>query len=420
MPLEDYEDLIKKCLRCSICKWIPQILIKSQKYASVCPAIDMYNFHQYSGGGKNILAYSLLLNRMEPSKELADVVFKCTTCGGCAMACKYLNNLEPLEVIMELRELLVEKGLAPMDKQQKYGELVQQVHNPYGEEHGKRLDWIPDDVKITKGAKLIYYVGCTSAYRRKEIAINTARILNRAGIEFDILEDEQCCGSPLLRTGQKQLYEKQRDHNIKIIEDAGAEEVIMSCAGCLSTFKAEYARDKKYNFKVLHASELFDKLIDDGVIRIKKEIKKKVTYHDPCHLGRCSEPYEEWNGKVNEIMPLIKVEIPPKPIRRGAFGIYEPPRNILKKIPGIEFNEMERIKEYSYCCGAGGGVKAQYPEFALKTAINRLDEAKSTGAEALVSSCPFCETNFKDAIEANGEKIEYIDICQLLLEAMED
>lgn len=420
MTIETYEDLIKKCLRCSICKWIPQILIKSQKYASICPSIDEYNYHQYSGGGKNILAHSLLLERIKPSKELADVVFKCTLCGGCATSCKYLFDLEPLEVNLELRELLVNEGCAPMDKQEKYGVLVKNVHNPYGEDHNKRLDWIPDDVKITKGAKTIYYVGCTSSYRRKEIAIDTARILTKAGVGFDILEDEQCCGSPLLRTGQKGLYEQQRDHNIKVLEDAGAEEVIMSCAGCLSTFNAEYARDKEYKFKVLHATEYFDRLIDEGKLKVKKKINKKVTYHDPCHLGRCSEPYEEWHGTMQELMPLIKWPIPPKPLRRGAKGIYDAPRNLLGKIPGIELIEMERIKEFSYCCGAGGGVKAQYPDFALNTALRRLDEAYSTGADAIVSSCPFCETNFRDAIEADGNKIEYLDICKLLLEALED
>ena len=208
MAIEAYEDLIKKCLRCSLCKWIPQILIKSQKYASVCPSIDEFNFHQYSGGGKNILAHSLLLKRIKPSRELAEVIFKCTTCGGCAMACKYLNDLEPLDLILELRELLVNEGCAPMEKHVKYGESVEKVHNPYGEKHEDRLSWIPDDIKLTKGAKIVYYVGCTSSYRRKEIAIATARILTKAEVKFDILEDEQCCGSPLLRTGQKALYKK--------------------------------------------------------------------------------------------------------------------------------------------------------------------------------------------------------------------
>ncbi|MHC1591377.1 MAG: heterodisulfide reductase-related iron-sulfur binding cluster, partial [Candidatus Helarchaeales archaeon] len=211
-----YERSVQKCLRCSICKWIPQIQIKSQKYATICPAIDEFNFHSYSGGGKIILACSLYHGRMELCKEIAEIVYRCTECGGCAVACKYLNDLEPLEIIQELREKLCEKGIGPMDKQKAYGEIAVEKHNPYGEEHSKRRDWIPDDVKLTKGSSTIYYVGCTSSYRRQEIAIATARVLTRAGVEFDILEDERCCGSPLYRTGQKDKFEPMMDYNLKL------------------------------------------------------------------------------------------------------------------------------------------------------------------------------------------------------------
>lgn len=131
MDKEEYEKMIRMCTRCSICKWISQLQIWNSKYATICPAMDMYNFHSYSGGGKIILALSLHLNRIKLSENLRDIVYKCTNCGGCAISCKFIYKLEPLEIIMELREKLVEAEYGPMPKQQQF-----------------------------------YIVGCTSSYRR--------------------------------------------------------------------------------------------------------------------------------------------------------------------------------------------------------------------------------------------------------------
>jgi Fe-S oxidoreductase len=159
-------------------------------------------------------------------------------------------------------------------------------------------------------------------------------------------------------------------------------------------------------------------LISEGKLKLKKPIKMKATYHDPCHLGRCSEPYEDWDGQIMEPISLVHIEVPPKPRRQGTHGIYEAPREVIEKIPGIDFVEMERIREYSYCCGAGGGVKAAYPDFALDTAKTRLEEVDATGAELLISTCPFCSTNLKDGIKANGSKLKFYDLSELILEAL--
>jgi Fe-S oxidoreductase len=418
MPLEDYADIVKKCLRCSVCKWIPQIQIQSQKFATACPSIDKYNFHSYSGGGRIIVALSYMLNRIEPSEKLLDVIYKCTLCRACSISCQYLNKLDPQEIIQEMREHLVEQGHAPLPAHKKYIDNTIENHNPYGEPHKERMAWLPDDVKVTEGAKLAYYVGCTSSYRRKEIAIATARVLTKAGVEFTIL-DEYCCGSPLLRAGAKGEVLKLMKHNVDELEKRGIEEVIMSCAGCYSTVKADYPKYTQYSFKVTHTAEYFGRLISEGKLKLKKPIKMKATYHDPCHLGRCSEPYEEWDGQIMEPISLVRIEVPPKPRRKGTHGIYEAPREVIEKIPGIDFVEMERIREYSYCCGAGGGVKAAYPDFALDTAKTRLEEVDATGAELLISTCPFCATNLKDGIEANGSKLKFKDLSELILEALE-
>ena len=131
-----------------------------------------------------------------------------------------------------------------------------------------------------------------------------------------------------------------------------------------------------------------------------------VTYHDPCHLGRQGEPYVPWNGTETKVFGNITKHIPPKPRYNGASGVYEPPRDILKAIPGLKLIEMERIKEHTWCCGAGGGVWDAYPDFSSWTAGERIEEAKSTGAEALVTACPWCERNFIDAVSADGQKMK--------------
>lgn len=419
MDEKEYQKMIRRCLRCSICKWIPQVQIKSQKYATACPAIDLYNFHPYSGGGKIILALALEMGRIKPSVELRDIVYKCTECGNCAITCKFLNTLEPLEIIMRLREKLVEVGYGPMPKQIAYADAVKNVNNPYNELHENRMDWLPDDIKIDPNAKLLYYIGCTSSYRRKEMAIAAARIMNAAGVAFSILQDEEyCCGSPILRTGEIHTFKELLNKNIDIIESKGIETVVFSCAGCYDTFKVDYSLYRDYNFKVYHTVEFFNELIEAGKLKLTKEIPLRATYHDPCHLGRNAERYEQWEGDEVQLMPLISINIPPKPKRTGKGGIYDPPRNILKKIPGLKLVEMERIREYAYCCGAGAGVKSAFPEMALNTAKIRIEEAEDTGSDVLVSACPFCSTNLQDGISESGSKLKYYDISELLLMAL--
>jgi Fe-S oxidoreductase len=419
MEEKEYQKMIKRCLRCSVCKWIPQVQIKSQKYASGCPAIDIYNFHPYSGGGKIILALAYEMGRIKPTEELRDIVYKCSECGNCAVACKYMNTLEPLEIIMTLREKLVKDGCGPMPKHQHFIEAIGKEHNPYDEPHKNRIDWLPEDIKVDPNATLLYFVGCTSSYRRKEMAIAAARIMNEAGISFNILqENEFCCGSPVLRTGDVHTFEEILEKNLDIIESMGIETIVFSCAGCYDTFKVDYSLRRKYNFRVVHTVELFSELITSGRLHLTKKVPLTVTYHDPCHLGRNAERYEKWEGDTVQLMPLVSINVPPKPKKTGAKGVYDAPRDILASIPGLKFVEMERIKEYAYCCGAGAGVKSAFPDMALKSAKIRIEEAEDSGAEAIISACPFCSTNLQDGIKDANSNLKYYDINELILMAL--
>ena len=183
--------------------------------------------------------------------------------------------------------------------------------------------------------------------------------------------------------------------------------------------KTEYPRFIEHDFEIIHTSQLMEELLSNGRLRPTKEVPLKVTYHDPCHLGRMSEPYEPYEGEKVELLSQVYIWDPPKPIRQGTLGVYDAPRNVLKQLPGIKLIEMERIKEYSYCCGAGAGCKSAYPDFALFAANERVEEAESTGAHALVSTCPFCKTNLQDALSSKKNPMDFYDLTELVLKTLE-
>ncbi len=419
MTLGKLEDMMDSCVRCSKCKFIPQLVIQSKRFSSICPSIDYYNFHAYSGGGRMITASAYHKGRIEFTQEMLDVLYGCTNCGGCEVSCKWVYELEPNEAIHELRVAAVEAGAGPMPKHQNYIGMVEHNKNPYGDDPEKRLSWLTDDITTNEDSSTLYFVGCTASYRREEIAVATAKILNHAGEEFRLMgSDEMCCGSPVYRVGDEKRAIQIMHDNIKHFKEAGIEKIITSCSGCYNMLKVEYPRFVEHDIEVVHISQVIEGFMKSGQIRLTNAVPLKVTYHDPCHLGRMAEPYESWEGEKIEVISQVYIYDPPKPERRGAGGVYDAPRNVLKQIPGIELVEMERIREYAYCCGAGGGCKSAYPDFALWTANERLEEAESTGASALVSACPFCGTNFRDGIKSRNSSMEYFDLTELVLRGL--
>ena len=189
------------------------------------------------------------------------------------------------------------------------------------------------------------------------------------------------------------------------------------CAECYHAFKVLYDKfGVKGDLEVLHTSEYFARLMKKGDLKPRKKVDLSVTYHDPCHLGRQGEPYIHWKGK--RIPGQIILFDPPKEFRRGTYGVYQPPRDVLKSIPGIKLVEMERTREYAWCCGAGGGVRETNPDFALWTANERIREAGETGAEAIVTGCPGCENSFGAAIKESGNGLKVFDVVELLAKAI--
>ena len=232
-------------------------------------------------------------------------------------------------------------------------------------------------------------------------------------------KDEACCGGRAYEMGYEAELVKYAEHNIQAWKTAGVKTIVTPCSCCYQTFKVLYDKiGKKPDVEIYHFTEYLDKLIKEGKLKFKKKVPVKVTYHDPCHLGRLSEPWIHWSGKEIKVGGQMIVHEPLKKYRRGGEGVYDIPRDILKAIPGLELVEMYRIREYAWCCGSGGGVKEAYPEFALWTASERIKEAKDVGAEALVSACGWCKRNFTDSVKETGNKIDVLDIVDLVQKAL--
>ncbi len=420
IKLEDYKYDAERCMRCGGCKWVDHIYLSSVRFGYKCPSIARYLFDAYACYGRMILAEDLLKGRMNYSPKLLDAIYRCNMCGACDSGCKRNTDLEPLLVLEGLRAKCVNDGQGPMPEHKKIAENITNEHNRYGSPHGNRPKWLPNDIKPASKANVMYFVGCASSYVEREMAQATARILKDTKTEFMLMgENEWCCGYPLFSTGQFEAAKKQAEHNMQAVKASGASIVLTSCAECYKTWKVDYPKlldipTADLGFNVVHIVEHIDQLIQDGNLKFDNRVDMRVTYHDPCNLGRLSEPWVKWEGKR---IKWGRLE-PPKEFRRGTYGIYQAPRNILQAIPGIEVVEMERFKENTWCCGGGGGVRDAFPDFALWTAGERLEEARTTGAEAIVSCCPYCKEQFKDAANDRKEKIKVYDITEIILQAM--
>jgi Fe-S oxidoreductase len=414
---------MERCSQCSYCKWIPLDRVKSWRFAKGCPSIAYNNFNSYSARGRFAVALSLINGQSTYTDRVLDIVYKCVTCGSCDVAdkvCRY--NLEPLEMMHELRFRLVEDGQL-LPQHTAVIEHLRKEDNMMLEPRSERGDWAEGlDVKhiTSEPAQVVFHAGCRFSYdkRLRESARAAVTILKDAGVDIGIMgKDESCCGGRAYDMGYKGEFTKFAENATQAWKAAGVKTVVTSCSDCYHAFNRLYPPLGE-KFEILHTVQYIDRLIKQGKIKLTKKIPMRVTYHDPCHLGRQGEPYIPWQGKEKKVKGQIVVYEPRKPRYNGAWGVYDPPRDVLKSIPGLELVEMERIREYAWCCGAGGGVKEAYPEFSQWTAKERIEEAKSTGAVAIVSACPWCESNFIDTISATGDKMQVFDIVDLVKKAM--
>ena len=320
-------------------------------------------------------------------------IWRCTTCGTCPQRCP--RGVNQIELGVSLRRIATEYGAFP-DSVAPVVTVTGSLRaegNPFNIERTKRADWAEGlSVKTyTEGMEILYFPGCYLSYdpRLKKVAAATARILNKAGVDFGILgTKENCCGESIRKTGNEELFRHLARENIKTFIDHGVKKILVSSPHCYHSFKNEYP-EFNVHFEIVHISEFLRELMNDGRLKPAREYEKKITYHDPCYLGRHN-------------------------------GIFDAPRDVLKQIPGTELTEMEERREKSFCCGGGGGRIWMETPKGERFSDLRLKQAVDTGAEVLVTACPYCITNFTDSSLSlgGGRTIEIKDITEIVQEVI--
>ncbi len=426
MALEDFERDSQRCTRCSTCKWIPWENMRSAdiNFQVGCPSAAKYHFHAYASGGKLNMAMAMMKGRIDYTDGYLDALFRCQMDGSCDVSCKSVQDIEPLQCMQEMRIKCVQDGqgdpahMLAVQGLRKEDNMLQGLKA----ERGRWADGLPAKRLSKERAEVAFHAGCRYSFDEElwPTARGALSLLLDAGIDVGIMErDEVCCGGRAYEMGYMGELAKYAEHNREAFKEAGVKSIVTPCSDCYQAFKVLYDKiGQKTDVEVLHITEYLHRLIKEGKIKPTKKLSLTVTYHDPCHLGRLAEPWFHWKGKEVKVLNQMIIHDPPKKYRRGGDGVYDIPREILRSIPGLQLVEMYRIRESAWCCGAGGGVKDAYPDFAVWTAAQRLKEAKAVGAEGIVSACPWCTRNFTDTVRQTGERIGVYDVVDLLQRAI--
>ena len=322
-----------------------------------------------------------------------DDIWRCTTCGTCPSRCP--RGVKQIEVGVSVRRLASEYGVFPESvkaTRTAAGSLGAEG-NPLSMDRGTRADWAQGQSvpSFEEGMEVLYFVGCYYSFdpRLQKAAVALAGLLKKAGVNFGILgNDENCCGESIRKTGDEGVFKALARRNIKTFIDRGVKKILVASPHCYETFRNEYP-EFMVNFEVVHVSQFLLQLLDEGRLEITGELGKRVTYHDPCYLGRHN-------------------------------GIYDEPREILSRIPGLELREMADHHEDSLCCGGGGGGIWMETPKEERFANLRVGQARDAGAQVLVTACPYCISNFEESrlTMELGQVLEVRDITEILAEVV--
>ncbi|MCX5810992.1 MAG: (Fe-S)-binding protein [Proteobacteria bacterium] len=312
----------------------------------------------------------------------------CTSCGACTIRCP--RDVKPSEMIIDVRSVMVEEGDIPATIQKALENTFVQ-RNPWGRSRAKRGSWFEKlDIEVPHVSetvsKRLLFTCCIQAYdpRCMVIPVNVAKMLNKGGLEFGVLgEEEACCGNEIRRIGESGLFEELQEENIAAFKEYGVKEIITLSHHCMNTLKKEYGN---LGIKVSHYTEVLASMVKEGRLAPKIPYNKKVIYHDPCFLGKQN-------------------------------GIFDEPRDILKSIEGLELLEFSRSRETSLCCEGGGGRMFYEAETTCqRNSEIRVLEAIEKGAEVMATSCPFCVMTLEDPATEKGLAVK--EISEILMEVL--
>lgn len=360
-------DAFKRCFQCGLCD-------------SLCP-------------WNRVRDFSMRKLVREAAFGLTDIesedMWLCTTCGKCPQNCP--RDVRQIDSGVALRRIATEYGVfyeTAKPVRTARGSLAGEG-NPLSEERKKRSAWTEGlGVKTFTGdMEILYFPGCYPSYdpRLKKVARATANILKKAGVNFGILgEKENCCGESIRKTGDEEMFVRLAKENIKTFIDNDVKKILVSSPHCFHTFKNEYP-EFSVQFEIIHMSGYLLELISRGRLEITGEYNRKITYHDPCYLGRHN-------------------------------NIFDEPRDVLKKVPGLELLEMSESRKNSLCCGGGGGRVWMETIKGQRFGDIRIEQAIETGAEELVTCCPYCITMFEDSRITTGadDMIVIKDITEII------
>jgi heterodisulfide reductase subunit D len=347
-----------------------------------CPSYEYFKFRTYTAMDRNSLATLVLKEGYPITEDLKKVFYSCTLCGVCDEICGILN---PLKINLAAREDFFEKS-GPLQQHKRQLRSLAEYDNPFGVDD-KKGEWIDDlGIKNINESKsdTLFYAGCNYSLMPSLLkkTKKAASILQTMDVNFGILgEEEKCCGALLKIIGDTEGHGKLLKENRSLFNNLKIRQIVTMCPTCLNELKLAVEKD---DIEVLHITELINRSM--GKLKLKKTPREKIkiTYHDPCDLGR--------KGKI-----------------------YDAPREILKKLPGVELVEMERNRQWAYCCGGGGSAAPVFPEFADYTSDKRIEEAIKTGADILVTACPTCITMLEVAAK-KSKLIVVKDLCEFVFD----
>lgn len=385
MMEQKYVSQIHRCFRCGYCKF-------PTDYSSFnCPPYRRFRFETYSTGGRLWLVYAWLKGEIEWSEHLAEILYTCTTCRNCAEQCPMKFAPDIIDWIVGARSDMVEKGRIP-PRVARFFEAVQGYGNPFKLLRGDRAAWADGTKPYSPGDEFLLYIGCLGSYDEngQKMAKSLVSLLQAAGISFGILgSDEECCGNEVYMLGEMGLFHNIAEKNVQKFKELGVSKIVTLCPHGYHAMKNNYPRADG-GFEVYHYTELLAALVRTKRLRPRQN-SARVTYHDPCFLGRYN-------------------------------NIYDEPRLVLQTIPGIELVEMERNRKDAFCCGGGSGnfVMDLLAGDENSPARVRAREARATGADILAVACPGCMTMLSDAVKAEDleTKLTIKDISQLLIESL--
>jgi glycolate oxidase len=372
---EVYEE-VSKCNKCGFC--LPS-----------CPVFLATGIETFAPRGRNAITRSIVEGKLKVSPQVEKSIYQCIGCKACVEAC--FPAVRTNDVVVTFRKRLASTGSMPeihkllLDNIRRFG-------NPLGEAKEKRTEIYPKSYEDKQGDALLF-LGCVPSYQDLYIVPSTMEILKQASVSFSAQGTEElCCGYLAYLVGSEYFEEIVRQ-NIEKIGKRKPKFMITPCAGCTKAFRELYPKVSSFDIPIYHTTEYLQKLIEEGKLHFKKPIGKRVAYHDPCDLGR-------------------------------HLKVYEPPRAILKALPGVEFLEFPTNRNLAKCCGGGGGVKAFDINLSGEVAKERILEASRVGAEIVVSGCPSCKSNLQVAaakLRKEGKaKIKVMDITELVLQSLEE